>query len=131
VKKSNLNKIILLKESEINMLTNNKITKHVFSVLIALNVALSTAVAIQGNWWSAVEGLGSATLLIAIVMVMANGKVNKRSAILFTFTAIENGIEVAKQFLLHDYLGSLWDIATIVLCVYWMKQYYVEEEQHD
>ena len=46
---------------------------------------------------------------------------------LFTITAIENGLEVANQFLSQKYLDSLWDIAAIVLCVYWMRQYYVEE----
>lgn len=109
------------------MLRNNKIYKHLFSLLIALNIGLAIIATIKQDWWSVAELLGGATLLIAIVIVMSNGQVNKWAAILFTFTAVENGLEVANQFLLHDYLGSLWDIATIVICVYWMKQYYVEE----
>ncbi|HHT7063029.1 TPA: permease [Bacillus cereus] len=113
------------------MLGNNKIYKHLFSLLIALNVGLAIHAAIQQKWWSVAGLLGSATLLIAIVLVVKEGKVNKWSAILFTITAIENGLEVANQFLLQDYAGSLWDIATIVICVYWMRQYSVEEEQHD
>lgn len=126
-----LNKIILLIESETNMLANNKIYKHLFSLLIALNVGLAIISAIQQKWWSVSGLLGSATLLIAIVLVAKEGKVNKWSAILFTVTAIENGLEAANQFLSQNYAGSLWDIATIVICVYWMRQYYVEEEQHD
>ncbi|KMP32207.1 permease [Bacillus cereus] len=109
------------------MLRNNKIYKHLFSLLIALNIGLAIIATIKQDWWSVAELLGGATLLIAIVIVMLNGQVNKWAAILFTFTAVENGLEVANQFLLHDYLGSLWDIATIVICVYWMRQYYVEE----
>lgn len=113
------------------MLANNKIYKHLFSILIALNVGLAIYATIQQKWWSVAGLLGSATLLIAIVLVVKEGKVNKLSAVLFTVTAIENGLEVAKQFLSQNYAGSLWDIATIVICVYWMRQYYVEEEQHD
>ncbi|HDR8008161.1 permease [Bacillus cereus] len=113
------------------MLGNNKIYKHLFSLLIALNVGLAIYAAIQQKWWSVAGLLGSAMLLIAIVLVVKEGKVNKLSAALFTVTAVENGLEVAKQFLSHDYAGSLWDIASIVICVYWMRQYYVEEEQHD
>ncbi|HHB1895195.1 TPA: permease [Bacillus cereus] len=109
------------------MLANNKIYKHLFSLLIALNVGLAIISAIQQKWWSVSGLLGSATLLIAIVLVAKEGKVNKWSAILFTVTAIENGLEVANQFLSQNYVGSLWDIATIVICVYWMRQYYVEE----
>ncbi|HEK9103309.1 TPA: permease [Bacillus pseudomycoides] len=109
------------------MLVNNKFYKHLFSLLIALNVGLAIIAAIQQKWWSVAEGLGGATLLIAIVLVVKEGQVNKWSAILFTVTAIENGLEVANQFLSQDYLWSLWDIASIVLCVYWMRQYYVEE----
>lgn len=122
-----LNKIILLIESETNMLANNKIYKHLFSLFIALNVGLSIIAAIQQKWWSVVEGLGSATFLIAIVLVVRDGQVKKWAAILFTVTALGNGLEVANQFLLQDYAGSLWDIVSIVLCVYWMRKYYVEE----
>ncbi len=82
---------------------------------------------IQQKWWDVADTLGGATLLIAIVLVIDNGQVNKWSAMLFTITAIENGLEVANQFLLQNYLDSLWDIAAIILCVYWMRQYYVEE----
>ncbi|AAP27828.1 MULTISPECIES: hypothetical protein [Bacillus] len=109
------------------MLPNNKIYKHLFSLLIALNVGLAIIAAIQQKWWDVADTLGGATLLIAIVLVIENGQVNKWSAMLFTITAIENGLEVANQFLLQNYLDSLWDIAAIILCVYWMRQYYVEE----
>ncbi|AXO92826.1 permease [Bacillus anthracis] len=109
------------------MLSNNKIYKHLFSLLIALNVGLAIIAAIQQKWWDVADTLGGATLLIAIVLVIENGQVNKWSAMLFTITAIENGLEVANQFLLQNYLDSLWDIAAIILCVYWMRQYYVEE----
>lgn len=111
------------------MLPNNKIYKHLFSLLIALNVGLAIIAAIQQKWWDVADTLGGATLLIAIVLVIVieNGQVNKWSAMLFTITAIENGLEVANQFLLQNYLDSLWDIAAIILCVYWMRQYYVEE----
>ncbi|MGN4717901.1 permease [Bacillus cereus group sp. MYBK226-2] len=109
------------------MLPNNKIYKHLFSLLIALNVGLAIIAAIQQKWWEVADTLGGATLLIAIVLVIENGQVNKWSAMLFTITAIENGLEVANQFLLQNYLDSLWDIAAIILCVYWMRQYYVEE----
>lgn len=124
---NNSTKIILLIESETNMLANNKIYKHLFSLFIALNVGLSIIAAIQQKWWSVVEGLGSATFLIAIVLVVRDGQVKKWAAILFTVTALGNGLEVANQFLLQDYAGSLWDIVSIVLCVYWMRKYYVEE----
>ncbi len=109
------------------MLPNNKIYKHLFSLLIALNVGLAIIAAIQQKWWDVADTLGGATLLIAIVLVIENGQVNKWSAMLFTITAIENGLEVANQFLLQNYLDSLWDIAAIILCVYWMRKYYVEE----
>ncbi|MEM5645408.1 permease [Bacillus cereus] len=109
------------------MLSNNKIYKHLFSLLIALNVGLAIIAAIQQKWWDVADTLGGTTLLIAIVLVIENGQVNKWSAMLFTITAIENGLEVANQFLLQNYLDSLWDIAAIILCVYWMRQYYVEE----
>ncbi|KOS25225.1 permease [Bacillus anthracis] len=109
------------------MLPNNKIYKHLFSLLIALNVGLAIIAAIQQKWWDVADTLGGATLLIAIVLVIENGQVNKWSAMLFTITAIENGLEVANHFLLQNYLDSLWDIAAIILCVYWMRQYYVEE----
>ncbi|HDR5244444.1 TPA: permease, partial [Bacillus anthracis] len=102
------------------MLPNNKIYKHLFSLLIALNVGLAIIAAIQQKWWDVADTLGGATLLIAIVLVIENGQVNKWSAMLFTITAIENGLEVANQFLLQNYLDSLWDIAAIILCVYWM-----------
>lgn len=109
------------------MLPNNKIYKHLFSLLIALNVGLAIIAAIEQKWWDVADTLGGATLLIAIVLVIDNGQVNKWSAMLFTITAIENGLEVANQFLLQNYLDSLWDIAAIILCVYWMRQYYAEE----
>ncbi len=109
------------------MLPNNKIYKHLFSLLIALNVGLAIIAAIEQKWWDVADTLGGATLLIAIVLVIDNGQVNKWSAMLFTITAIENGLEIANQFLLQNYLDSLWDIAAIILCVYWMRQYYVEE----
>jgi len=109
------------------MLPNNKIYKHLFSLLIALNVGLAIIAVIQQKWWDVADTLGGATLLIAIVLVIDNGQVNKWSAMLFMITAIENGLEVANQFLLQNYLDSLWDIAAIILCVYWMRQYYVEE----
>ncbi|MDA2758628.1 permease [Bacillus cereus group sp. Bc005] len=109
------------------MLPNNKIYKHLFSLLIALNVGLAIIAVIQQKWRDVADTLGGATLLIAIVLVIDNGQVNKWSAMLFTITAIENGLEVANQFLLQNYLDSLWDIAAIILCVYWMRQYYVEE----
>ena len=109
------------------MLPNNKIYKHLFSLLIALNVGLAIIAVIQQKWLDVADTLGGATLLIAIVLVINNGQVNKWSAMLFTITAIENGLEVANQFLLQNYLDSLWDIAAIILCVYWMRQYYVEE----
>ncbi|WP_436863967.1 permease [Bacillus fungorum] len=109
------------------MLPNNKIYKHLFSLLIALHVGLAIIAAIQKKWWDVADTLGGATLLIAIVLVIENGQVKKWAAMLFTITAIENGLEVANQFLSQKYLDSLWDIAAIVLCVYWMRQYYVEE----
>jgi hypothetical protein len=109
------------------MLANNKIYKHLFSLFIALNVGMSLIAAIQQKWWSVAEGLGSATFLIAIVLVVRDGQVKKWPAILFTVTVLENGLEVANHFLLQDYAGSLWDIVSIVLCVYWMRKYYVEE----
>lgn len=102
-------KIILLIESEKNMLRNNKIYKHLFSLLIALNIGLAIIETIKQDWWSVAELLGGATLLIAIVIVMSNGQVNKWAAILFTLTTVENGLEVANQFLSHDYAGSLWE----------------------
>ncbi|HDR6148023.1 TPA: permease, partial [Bacillus anthracis] len=77
------------------MLPNNKIYKHLFSLLIALNVGLAIIAAIQQKWWDVADTLGGATLLIAIVLVIENGQVNKWSAMLFTITAIENGLEVA------------------------------------
>lgn len=80
------------------MLPNNKIYKHLFSLLIALNVGLAIIAAIQQKWWDVADTLGGATLLIAIVLVIENGQVNKWSAMLFTITAIENGLEVANQF---------------------------------
>ncbi|HDR6054303.1 TPA: permease, partial [Bacillus anthracis] len=74
------------------MLPNNKIYKHLFSLLIALNVGLAIIAAIQQKWWDVADTLGGATLLIAIVLVIENGQVNKWSAMLFTITAIENGL---------------------------------------
>ncbi|MDA2261291.1 permease [Bacillus cereus group sp. Bc200] len=109
------------------MLSNNKIYKHLFSLLIALNVGLAIIATIQQKWWDIADTLGGATLLIAIVLVIENGQVNKWAAMLFTIAAIVNGLEVANQFLSHNYSDSLWDIASIVLCVYWMRKYYVEE----
>ncbi|MDG0945516.1 permease [Bacillus paranthracis] len=109
------------------MLVNNKIYKHLFSLFIALNVGLAIISVIQQRWWDVADTLGGATFLIAIVLVIENGQANKWAAMLFTITAIENGLEVANQFLSQNYSGSLWDIAVIVLCVYWMRKYYVEE----
>ncbi|MEK4503459.1 permease [Bacillus sp. FSL R12-0069] len=109
------------------MLANNKIYKHLFSLFIALNVGLAIISAIQQRWWDVADTLGGATFLIAIVLVIENGQANKWATMLFTITAIENGLEVANQFLSQNYSGSLWDIAAIVLCVYWMRKYYVEE----
>ncbi|HDR3415642.1 TPA: permease, partial [Bacillus anthracis] len=65
------------------MLPNNKIYKHLFSLLIALNVGLAIIAAIQQKWWDVADTLGGATLLIAIVLVIENGQVNKWSAMLF------------------------------------------------
>ncbi|AMR05986.1 permease [Bacillus cereus] len=111
------------------MTISNKFWTRLFIILVALNLATAIVSAFLQKWWIVSAGLGGACLMAGIGLVILNGKATKWAAIFFTVASLENGLEVARFFWMNQYSDSIWSIARIVLCVYWMRNYYVEEER--
>ncbi|WP_240521133.1 permease [Bacillus thuringiensis] len=110
------------------MTISNKFWTRLFTILVALNLATAIVSAFLQKWWLVSAGLGGACLMAGIGLVILNGKATKWAAIFFTVAALENGLEVSRLFWMNQYSDSVWSIARIVLCVYWMRKYYMEEE---
>ncbi|MFP3415052.1 permease [Bacillus sp. SIMBA_074] len=109
------------------MTISNKVWTRAFTILMALNLATAIASAFLQKWWFVSESLGEACLMAGIGLVIMNGKATNRATILFTVAALEHGVEVARDFWMHQYSDSIWSLVGIALCIYWMRKYYVEE----